>query len=131
MFAQWRAHSLVWRVVSNIAGTCDLRVAASQRDIVWFCVVSMSGLFGLQARRLGPVQVNGASLAVLPSLGNVLAYTRSVYRMLCRMSEVYISCHRDERDCATQQDMGRLTRQGWQGKHQKDPYFRSEEQGAT
>lgn len=111
-------------------GTCDLRVAASQRDIVWFCVVSMSGLFGLQARRLGPVQVNGASLTVLPSLGNVLAYTRSVYHMLCRMSEVYISCHRDGRDCATQQDMGRLTRQDLQGKHQKDPYFRSEEQGA-
>lgn len=35
---------------------------------------------------------------------------------------------RDERDCATQQDMGRLTRQDLQGKHQKDPYFRSEEQ---
>lgn len=34
-----------------------------------FCIVSVSGLFGLQARRLGPVQVNGASLAV----GNVLA----------------------------------------------------------
>lgn len=58
-------------------------MAASQRDTVRFCIVSVSGLFGLQARRLGPVQVNGASLAV----GNVLAYTRSVYLVHWRMSE--------------------------------------------
>lgn len=44
-------------------------VACSLRDIVWFCVVNTGGLFGLQARRLVPVQFSGPPSLCLPIWG--------------------------------------------------------------